>query len=560
MKRIISSVLTLCLVLGFGVPAFARGSQGSGEMSSVPAEIVTAQNQDGTYVMEFDNTKWNYDEANDVWYQVGVVYCADPDTVDYESLGISVPGPYMTGTENGDGTWTCAVDTTGEVAGLTADTAPMLFPVDTPGYSALRAPSAYQYSRVAAYLQAGFIYINAGCRGKTNGEDYDGGAPWGVTDLKAMIRYLRYNDDVLPGDAALICAAGMSGGGAQTAVLGASGDSELYMPYLESIGACMTYPDGTPISDAVWSAMCWCPITSLDMADAAYEWNMGQYCDGGTRTDGTWTRELSYDLAGLYGPYLNELGLVDEDGNVLTLEESAEGVYAAGSYYDYILGQIDQSLNNYIADNSLDGAEYVASLNVDEEWVTWDGAEAAVASIDAFARNIKNATKAVGAFDGLTRGQAENTVFGDGDTDSLHFDAALAALLADNEAEYAAYEDFDPAYVTDYQEYLDSVDALGSCSLVRQDMYNPMYYLADYYDGCGTAAVAPHWRIRTGITQGDTSLCVEMNLALALNAYDGVEDVDFETVWAQAHTEAERVGSSAANYIAWVNGLLAAEA
>ena len=556
MKKLFAMLLTVCLVMSLGVPALAIRGGGSGEMGSV--EPVTAQNEDGTYVLDFDNAQWSYDADNDVWYQIGVVYCADPDTVDYESMGIYVPGPYMTGTDNGDGTWTCTV-ADGEVAGYTADTAPMLFPVETPGYSACHAPSSYSYNTVASYMAAGFVYVNPGCRGKANGDTYDGGAPWGVTDLKAVVRYLRYNDAVLPGDAELMCVAGMSGGGAQTAIIGTSGDSELYFPYLESIGACMTYNDGTPISDAVWSAMCWCPITALDMADAAYEWNMGQYRSESTRADGTWTRELSYDLAEIYGPYINDLGLVDADGNVLALEDTEDGIYTAGSYYDYMLSVIERSLNNFIQDNGLDGAAYTASLNGDEEWVTWDGESASAASVGAFAQHIKNSSKSVGAFDALNRGQAENTVFGDGDTDSLHFDAALAALLVANEAEYAAYADFDPAYVEDYQEYLTSVDAIGNESLVRQDMYNPMYYIEDYYDGYGTTTVAPHWRIRTGITQGDTSLCVEMNLALALGAYDGVEDVDFETVWAQAHTKAERTGTSDGNYIAWLNELLSAE-
>ena len=556
MKKLLAAILAVCLVMSLNVSALAIRGGSSGEMGSV--EPVTAQNEDGTYVMNFDNAQWSYDADNDVWYQIGVVYCADPDTVDYESMGIYVPGPYMTGTDNGDGTWSCTV-ADGEVEGYTADTAPMLFPVETPGYSACHAPSSYSYNTVASYMAAGFIYINPGCRGKANGDTYDGGAPWGVTDLKAVVRYLRYNDDVLPGNAELMCVAGMSGGGAQTAIIGASGDSELYFAYLESIGACMTYDDGTPISDAVWSAMCWCPITALDMADAAYEWNMGQYRSESTRADGTWTRELSYDLAEIYGPYINDLGLVDADGNVLTLEETEDSVYAAGSYYDYLISVIERSLNNYIQDNGLDGAEYVASLNGDEEWVTWNGETASVASVEAFARYIKSCNKPVGAFDGLSRGQGENQVFGDGETDILHFDAALAALLAENEAEYAEYDGFDPAYVEDYQEYLTSVDAIGNESLVRQDMYNPMYYIEDYYDGYGTAAVAPHWRIRTGITQGDTSLCVEMNLALALDAYDGVEDVDFETVWAQAHTKAERTGTSDGNYIAWLNELLSGE-
>lgn len=43
-----------------------------------------------------------------------------------------------------------------------------------------------------------------------------------------------------------------------------------------------------------------------------------------------------------------------------------------------------------------------------------------------------------------------------------------------------------------------------------------------------------------------------MNLTLALENYDGVESVDFETVWGQGHTQAERTGNSTDNFIAWV--------
>ena len=56
----------------------------------------------------------------------------------------------------------------------------------------------------------------------------------------------------------------------------------------------------------------------------------------------------------------------------------------------------------------------------------------------------------------------------------------------------------------------------------------------------------------TGITQGDTALCTEIDLALAADAYSEETQVDFETVWGQGHTMAERTGSSAANFIAWV--------
>ena len=557
--------------------------------------------------LTFDETKWVYDSDNDVYYQIGVQYCAQPAALDYETLAVVVPGAYLTGMDNGDGTYTCTSNPDGTVNGFTAETAPMMMPVNTAGYSAQTAATSYSYSSVSAYLDAGYVYVYSGCRGRSNGYNddgtlaYAGGAPWGVTDLKAAVRYLRLNNDTIPGDPERIFAFGHSGGGAQSAVLGASGDSELYFDYLASIGAAMYDEDGNYISDAICGAMCWCPITSLDYADEAYEWNMGQYMDSGTRAEGTWTKALSQDLAACYGEYLNQLGLKDEDGNALILEQSEDGIYASGSYYDYVLGQIELSLNNFLEDtkfpytpsNSMmadggfgpppdggaggppdDGGpmpwltgesdtesvtyetpeDYINSLNEDETWVEYYAAtgKAHVTSIAAFARQQKTASKNVAAFDDLSRGQAENYVFGDSQNDALHFDAALAAILEENQDKYSQYSDFDPQYVTDYQEYKTSVDDWGSDSLTRQNMYNPMYFLSDYYAGCGSSHVASHWRIHTGITQGDTALTVEMNLALALQQNSSVDDVEFQTVWGQGHTMAERTGSSETNFIAWV--------
>ena len=85
------------------------------------------------------------------------------------------------------------------------------------------------------------------------------------------------------------------------------------------------------------------------------------------------------------------------------------------------------------------------------------------------------------------------------------------------------------------------------------NMYNPMYYLSAAYEGYQTAEPAAYWRIRTGITQGDTALCTEVDLALAAEAYSDQTQVDFETVWGQGHTEAERSGSATDNFIVWVN-------
>lgn len=87
--------------------------------------------------------------------------------------------------------------------------------------------------------------------------------------------------------------------------------------------------------------------------------------------------------------------------------------------------------------------------------------------------------------------------------------------------------------------------------LTRQDMYNPMYFLNSTFPDYDTSTVAPAWRIRTGIKQGDTATTVELNLALALQQ-KGI-DVDFATIWGQGHTMAGLEGDGTTNFIAWVN-------
>jgi hypothetical protein len=290
-------------------------------------------------------------------------------------------------------------------------------------------------------------------------------------------------------------------------------------------------------------------------------WDNIQTC--GTRSDSSWTSSLSDDMAVEFAKYINELGLVDENGNTLTLNNSEDGIYTSGTYYNYLLGVIENSLNNYLADNYTSVSEmqsYVESLNskADNTWVTFDTETKTVtiSSIEDFAVNIKNTSKDVGAFDDLNRSQAENTLFGNSENDSLHWDSIMATLLEENSDKYASYSDYDSKYIEEYNNDITSVDKLGNSIEYRQNMYNPMYYLSDYYDGYNTSNVSKYWRIRTGITQGDTALTVETNLALALEQMEDVEDVDFETVWAKGHTKAERTGDSTTNFIEWVNECL----
>ena len=579
-KLKLSALTLLCVnLLASQVPVLAQEANNQ-EASSQERTAV------GQYSLTFDNAAWQYDEANDIYWQVGVVYVANPASLDYETLGIYVPGAYLEASANGDGTYTASVKSDAQVGQFTAATAPYVLPVNTPGFNASQAPT-WLADGIANYTQAGMIYLQPGIRGRDNttdsqGQEVVGGAPWGVTDLKAAIRYVRYNKDVLPGDTDKIVSFGHSGGGAQSAILGASGDSTLYNPYLEALGAAMKDKEGNPISDAPYGTMTWSPITSLDYADAAYEWNLGQFADSNTRAEGTFTQALSQDLAKEYANYINQLGLKHE-GQALTLTESSDGIYTQGSYVTYLEGVVNQSLNNFLADTSFpytsDGAgpggstesvtyetaqAYIDSLNAETQWVTYDAAanRAKISSLADFAKYVKTASKSVPAFDALDRSLAENAVFGVADANELHFDQLVARLLKNNQAKYESLTDWNSQYVTDFESDLAKTDSLGKTIAERQDLYNPMFYLTSAYSGYQTSKPAPHWRIRSGLSQGDTALTVETNLALALEnqANGAVKSVDFATVWGQGNTTAERTGHASANFIQWVQEIVAQDA
>lgn len=579
-KMKLSALTLLCAnLLASQVPVLAQEANNQASSSQETATV-------GQYSLTFDNAAWQYDEANDIYWQVGVVYVANPASLDYETLGIYVPGAYLEATANGDGTYTASVKSDAQVGQFTAATAPYVLPVNTPGFNASQAPT-WLADGIASYTQAGMIYLQPGIRGRDNttdsqGQEVVGGAPWGVTDLKAAIRYVRYNKDVLPGDTDKIVSFGHSGGGAQSAILGASGDSTLYNPYLEALGAAMKDKEGNPISDAPYGTMTWSPITSLDYADAAYEWNLGQFADSNTRAEGTFTQALSQDLAKEYANYINQLGLKHE-GQALTLTESSDGIYTQGSYATFLEGVVNQSLNNFLADTSFpytsDGAgpggstesvtyetaqAYIDSLNAETQWVTYDAAanRAKISSLADFAKYVKTASKSVPAFDALDRSLAENAVFGVAEANELHFDQLVARLLKNNQAKYESLTDWNSQYVTDFESDLAKTDSLGKTIAERQDLYNPMFYLTSAYSGYQTSKPAPHWRIRSGLSQGDTALTVETNLALALEnqANGAVKSVDFATVWGQGNTTAERTGHASANFIQWVQEIVAQDA
>ena len=305
--------------------------------------------------LALDASAWRYDEDNDVYYQLGLTYCLSPATDTYESLAVFVPGAYFSAEKNGD-TYTCTVNDKAVVGAFTAATAPVLMPINTGSLAAQSSPTSYAFDGLGPYMDAGCVYVYAGFRGRSAGYDtasgsdelFPGGSPWPVVDLKAAVRYLRYNASRLPCDASRVFVFGFGGGGGASAVLGASGDSELFEPYLTSIGAITHDAEGAAVSDAIAGSASWCPVTSFDTADAAYEWCQGQYATDGTRAEGSWTRLLSQDLAAAYGAWVNEMDLRDADDAQLTLDETETGVYAQGSYADALLDCVNEAATTFV--------------------------------------------------------------------------------------------------------------------------------------------------------------------------------------------------------------------
>ena len=587
---------------------------GSGAASAEAAVDLQSETEAVTNLPKVDQTAWQYNADDDVYYQIGISYCETPADMAYETLAIFVPGAYMTATDNGDGTYTCEIDPDAVAGAYTAETAPIVMPINTPGYSAMAALTSY--SSFTAYTDEGFVYVHAGCRGR------DAGAPAGVTDLKAAVRYLRYTDDVIPGNAERIFTFGMSGGGAQSALMGSTGDSALYDAYLEEIGAV------TGVSDAVLGSMCWCPITNLDTADEAYEWMMGVTRSGLTEEE----QQISDQLAEAFATYINSAGIKDPDGAVLTLSESEDGIYQAGSYYEYMKTVIEESLNHFLEDTEFpydassasgggrgdfgggmpggfggqspfgggqrpergeDAPDFGAGQKPDGGMMPED---VSFEDIDDITRNETTSGVSLSG----TYETAQDYIDAlNAEREWVHYDAATNTATITSIEDFVlacksasknlgAFDQLDGGqgentlfgygdgngahfdtiladilnelgseYAADYAEDLAKQDSAGNTVDYRVKMYTPLYYLLESSEGYQESTVAKYWRIRTGIAQGDCALSTEMNLALALENDERVESVDFETIWGAGHTQAERSGNSTDNFIAWVNTCLA---
>ena len=433
------------------------------------------------------------------------VYCDNPVDPEHQELSIYVPEEFYE---------------SGKAGKYDIRSAPVFMPNTVggfrPGY--FQRPGEDHHgkttmSAIALYL--GYVVVVPVVRGIGLKDDRDtniGTVPAALADLKAAVRYLRYNDARIPGNKERIISNGTSAGGTLSALLGATGNHPDFEPYLRAIGAA----EGR---DDIYAASCYCPITDLDHADIAYEWEFGKLTEyngmrlvineEAAKENGvseemldslyhnghpdfsklpedlrrkivervpfkeemtTQQKYLSRDLAREFPGYLNSLGLRDEKGNMLSI--NADG---SGTFRNWLLKQVVKGMETAVL-NDQDLRRHV--------WIDFHNDRPVGFDWNSFV-GFRTRMKPAPAFDKPGEpGSNENKVFGSARIDCRHF-----------------------------TQFSYSHDLSGWPKVPNEQvkLYNPLYYIAD-----PRAVKARQFRIRAGALDRDTSLAVSAILALAL--------------------------------------------
>ncbi len=421
-----------------------------------------------------------------------LVYVERPVASEFQKLNLFVPEVFYQG---------------GSINGFTKKTAPIFFPnaigaymsgrADVPGMN-FRSFARDQINSLFVALEKGFVVAAPAARGLELEDEqgkFIGVAPAAIVDLKAAVRYLRYNRERIPGNVERIISDGTSAGGAMSALLGASGNSADYEPYLRELGAAEERDD-------IYGAICFCPIMNLEHADMAYEWlleGQNEYHSVHFRKEnglvvadpyeGSLTPiqlEASRNLRAEFIKYLNSLKLRTEEGQALTLDENGRGTFR-----DYLADFMKHSAQTALdKGENLDGCSYL----------TVAGGSVVSFDLDAYVAECGR-MKPTPAFDEWACGNAENQEFGTAMIRARHFCAS--SLEQDT----------------------------GGCGMADPDvirMMNPMSYCRGE-----KSDLAKYWRIRHGAKDCHTSWAIPLILAESLKE-TGVL-VDFAFAWGRPH-------------------------
>lgn len=521
MKKIALSVLAMCVLVACNKPNVSQPTTVAPQNPPAKTELTRypiPQNLDFTQIS--GSLKSFEINGQTVQYRAfeNIVYALNPSDTRYQTLNIYIPEAYFQNQS---------------IDGFSAQTAPIFFPNHVGGYMPATAGKPETDKRknspnaIMVALSKGYVVASAGVRGRT---ETNGRAPAAILDLKAAVRYLKFNDKVMFGDANKIISNGTSAGGALSALLGTSGNAPEFVPYLREMGAAQA-------SDDIFAVSAYCPITNLEHADMAYEWqfngvndyqkiqiNQLDYNIERKLVKGTQTAEqiaLSDNLKNLFPNYVNGLKLIgsygaytynpktdtvhkkkenltlDKDGNghfkeyvVHLLRLSAQDVLN-NENGQYSQNQIDEVKNtNWLSIIKVNLKKETTNLKIDITDIVDE------VDFDAYAKTVGR-QKTVPAFDGVDLSTGENHLFGDQNVDKKHF------------TEFGA------------KNSTVSGSLKADAKIVR--MMNAMNFQSK----------TKYYRIRHGVNDRDTSLAIPALLALKLE--NEKKNVDFHLPWGQGH-------------------------
>ncbi len=536
-KKTLSAAI-LCSLFAFpawtGAAAQTANSQTAAPAVSAQAASKSAALGQASYDLTFSAAKGAKESMALGDHQVSyyayrdLVYVSHPKNANYEKMNIFIPATYLEGKS---------------VNGYTAQTAPIFLPNQVGGYMPGKAGDPKDThvmgggtsSTLLQALDRGYVVAAPAIRGRITTDDngtYVGKAPALIVDYKAAVRYLRHNRKQLPaGDTEKIISNGTSAGGALSALLGATGNSPDYEPYLREIGAAEERDD-------IFGSMDYCPITDLPHADLAYEWvfhgvdtahqnasmkipspptggipgmmpagalaqpaaekapegsgavsgrplNAPREAAKGTPMTSA-QKKVSSQLKALFPAYVNSLGLKDAEGHLLTLDKNGNG-----SFKEYIKGIYMAS-----AQKALDSGADLSKL----DWLTIKDGKVKDMDLTRYAA-FATRLKAAPAFDKLDGSSGENDEFATSTNQPRHFST------------------FGYEHRTDKNPMAPAQDI---------KMLSPLEYI-----GKELVTLAPHWRIRHGSVDRDTAMPVPAMLALKLQEQG--KDVDFAAAWGKGH-------------------------
>ena len=454
-----------------------------------------------------------------------VCYVDRPVDPKRQVMSIFIPAPYVDDPAGG------------RVGNHSAQTAPVLLIAPGGGFRMHGIMNAEGDELGRTALEMGFIVASPDIRGcedhyvDTDGDgepEYTGTAPNLLVDLKAAVRFLRDNADVLPGDYRKIVSTGGSSGGAMAELLAASGNTRRFDAYFERLGA-------ADQPDDIQAVIPFCGPADLEHGDMAYDWFFGRYIyevdfsthrtpwgieettpNLRTGADGRPVLKINY-AAGetAYDHYSDYARLFVDDylKNVLRMtEKEYVGLcmqYLLPACHAYVKSHPGRREEQFYYFDSY--ADFRLQYGVEDPYYDPDVyPDCGYIHFDLFrAFNAKAAFKPSPAFDQLRRDampKYENALFGTEKTGFSNF------------TEYGA---------------IHSDLGLGSLPMdvaTRVRDQNPLSYIGD-----GESVCCRHWLIPHGSADGDIALCQTIDLVHFLKKY-GIRDVTFDIIWNGGHS------------------------